>query len=252
MASLFQLSRTVFCRPSAVSWVFIMVALAACGAPDPRPAAAFALDRATTFSGTLPCADCPGIRWQLDLWPEGRFHLRREYVDRDAFANQLGRWRVDLRGARLILEGSEKTRGNAPVSLAISDADTLRLLDTRGQVIESTLPYELRRQANFEPAVFAATFSGEFRYLADAAGVQECATGHRYPVLMEGAYLAVERAYLNAVQTSGEPLFLTFDGELLNRQAMEGEGPPQSLRINRFLGFEPGRSCAMVAAAADR
>ena len=36
-----------------------------------------------TFVGELPCADCPGIRHQLDLWPDGAFFLRRTYLGRE-------------------------------------------------------------------------------------------------------------------------------------------------------------------------
>ena len=28
-------------------------------------------------AGTLPCHDCDGVRAQLDLWPDGVFHLSR-------------------------------------------------------------------------------------------------------------------------------------------------------------------------------
>lgn len=44
------------------------------------------------------------------------------------------------------------------------------------------------------PSPVADTMHGLFRYQADAATFEDCATGARYPVAMEGGYLDVERA----------------------------------------------------------
>jgi hypothetical protein len=33
-----------------------------------------------TFAGDLPCADCPGIRYQLELFPRQAFFLRMAYL----------------------------------------------------------------------------------------------------------------------------------------------------------------------------
>ncbi len=42
----------------------------------------------------------------------------------------------------------------------------------------------------------ASTLSGMMVYFADAARLTECRSGRSYPIVMEGDYLALERAYL--------------------------------------------------------
>ena len=36
-----------------------------------------------SFLGVLPCADCPGVKHHLDLWPDNVFHLHREWLERE-------------------------------------------------------------------------------------------------------------------------------------------------------------------------
>jgi len=50
-----------------------------------------------TFNGTLPCADCVGIRYHLDLWSDGVFHLRQSYLGTSVVADNRGRWHKDPR-----------------------------------------------------------------------------------------------------------------------------------------------------------
>lgn len=211
--------------------------------------AAFELSEPTSYEGTLPCADCPGIDWHLDLWPEGRFQLSREYQERGDSDDDLGRWRINPIDNSLLLYGS---RG-APQRLAVIDPATLRLLAPGGAAIVSELPYELNRLALFTPTEITQNLRGEFRYLADAASFVECRTGHSYPVLMEGDYLNAERQYLATREDAGEPaaLFLQLEGRIVNRRVMEPEGPPQSLRIERLVAALPNLSCERAMSQAS-
>lgn len=58
-----------------------------------------------SFRGVLPCADCPGVRHHLDLWPDEVFHLRREWLGRGLVRDDLGRWRFEPARRALILAG---------------------------------------------------------------------------------------------------------------------------------------------------
>ena len=40
------------------------------------------LDWAGSYEGTLPCADCPGIRTRLTLEQDGRYQRQTQYLDR--------------------------------------------------------------------------------------------------------------------------------------------------------------------------
>jgi len=228
-------------------------------------AVVLALDEPASFTGTLPCADCPGVAWHLDLWPDGRFHLRQRYLDRGdepahddenqlaqapGARDQLGRWRRNPADDSLLLQGGRE----APLRLQVVDLDTLRLMDTQGRSIESDLSYELRREEQFSPTEIALSLYGEFRYFADSASFEECLTGYRYPVLMEGDYRSAESAYGKELRRSGadpgSALYLRLDGSVLNRRIMEHEGPTQSLYIDRFVGFVPSLRCERAMSTA--
>ncbi|PTE18405.1 copper resistance protein NlpE N-terminal domain-containing protein [Phaeovulum veldkampii] len=49
------------------------------GAEEPGQGA-HGLRLPASFTGTLPCADCEGIRHHLDLWPDQSFALRLEWL----------------------------------------------------------------------------------------------------------------------------------------------------------------------------
>ena len=225
-------------------------AAAAVGAVRAEPSAQPAempLELPASFTGRLPCADCPGVDWHLDLWPDGRFHLARRYVDREGSDDELGRWRLSPAADAILLLGADQ----APWQLRIIDARTLRLLDRSGRPIESSLPYELRSDGTLSTTELSVAAGGEFRYMADAASLRECRTGYSYPVLMEGDYAALERAYLNAVAAAGEPLYARVEAAIVNRQAMEGEGAAQSLRIDRFVALQPDMRCERAMSEAS-
>jgi len=66
-------------------------------------------------------------------------------------------------------------------------------------------------------------FTGEMRYMADAALFTDCRTGRTLPIAMEADYLKMERAYLKAVVEPGAPMYVTFEGFIVPRPKMEGE-----------------------------
>ncbi|MFK8041638.1 copper resistance protein NlpE N-terminal domain-containing protein [Congregibacter sp.] len=220
-----QRIRVKFLRPMLLSLLLLMGCTV--GATRGMP---FKLEVATSYEGQLPCASCPGVLWQLDMWPDGRFHLRQEYLDRNAVNGRIGQWRYEAAQQRLVLLAS----GHDRVFLSVVGADELRLLDRTGESIESELNYGLRRQAVFDTSEFAISLRGEFRYFADAASFTDCASGFRYPVIMGENFLELERGYLAQKLGAGKPWTIRIDAQILNEQAMEGEGPPQSVLIEGF------------------
>ena len=68
-----------------------------------------------TFAGELPCADCPGIRYQLDLLPAGRSILRRTYLGRepDNVFDAIGGFLIAADGRRLILMATARRRSSS-------------------------------------------------------------------------------------------------------------------------------------------
>ncbi len=218
-------------------------------AARPAPAggaAAGLLKLPATFRGDLPCADCPGIRHHLDLWPDGTYHLRREWLDRKLTRDELGRWMIASPGRILRLRG-----GESALSFAIPDEHRLRLLDTQGQAIESAQPLDLTSDGQLQPTDLTLLMGGEMTYLADAARFTECLTGRGYPIAPEADARALEQAYLRQAASPGAPLYVTLEGTLTPRPKMEGPGQEPSLVVNRFVGAWPNQNCSRSKADAE-
>lgn len=209
--------------------------------------AAYALRLPATFRGDLPCADCEAIRHHLDLWPDGVFHLRREWLSSDLRHDALGRWRVDpARRAILLQDG-----GEMPLQFEIKGIDRLRLLDIHGRPIASTLPYELMSKGSLTPTDLKPPLSGEMVYFADAARFTECLTGRNYPMATESAFPDAERAYLAARSALAAPLYVTFEGAIVPRPKMEGDGLQPTIVVNRFIAAWPNERCERAMADAS-
>jgi len=100
-----------------------------------------------SFSGILPCADCPGIFYQVNLLPDHTFVSRMSYRERHTQVDDRGTWRFKGDGETLVLRG----RGGETQKFALHDRDTLRKLDQAGQEIVSKLNYDLKRAPAFTP-----------------------------------------------------------------------------------------------------
>jgi uncharacterized lipoprotein NlpE involved in copper resistance len=98
-----------------------------------------------TFVGTLPCADCPGIRYQVNLFPDQTFVSRMTYEERNSAFDDSGHWQVLDKGQTLALRGGHETTAR----FRLRDHATLRKLDANGNEIASKLNYDLKRAPTF-------------------------------------------------------------------------------------------------------
>ena len=201
-----------------------------------------------TWTGTLPCADCPGIRYRLNLWPDGVFHLHREWLDRDFEESDIGRWRKDPAKNAILLYGGHEM----PLQFSVEGPRTLRQLDVSGRPIESGLPYELTSESSLERLDLELPMRGIFTYMADAPRFEECLTGRSYPVAMEGAYIELERAYLAADKPGpGAPLLAALEGAITERPAMEGDRLIPTVVVRRFIRLLPSQNCERAMSEAS-
>ena len=132
-----------------------------------------------SFDGVLPCADCPGIRYQLDLMPDKTFASCMTYEERNASFGDHGHWRLSDDGKFLVLEGSHSDSADR---YAVRDANTLRKLDADGHEIESKLNYDLTRAAKYTRIAACATGSVSLENtnwkLTDLAGAPVKSASH--------------------------------------------------------------------------
>jgi copper homeostasis protein (lipoprotein) len=198
-------------------------------------------DLPASFEGELPCADCPGIFYHLDLFEDRVFFLRTTYLGRGtgAIRDTLGSWVVGSDDHRLVLYGGTE----APIFFRVIDADTIRKLDIEGRDIESSLNYILRRKKDLKPIELRLEMRGMYRYMADAALFKECVSGRTFQVAMEADNAALERAYLEARGEPGAPLLVSLQGRIAERPAMEGGALVLTVVPERFIGVWPGETC---------
>jgi copper homeostasis protein (lipoprotein) len=213
------------------------------GAADPGPGiAAHGLRLPATFRGTLPCADCEGIRHHLDLWPDQHYHLSREWLGKEdgaARRDEIGRWYADPGRGAIVLYGASEM----PLFWQVMAPERLRQMDMAGNPIDSDLPYDLTSEGTLEPTELRDLFLlGRMTYMADSARFKECFSGVDYPVAQEGDYLAMERAYLEAAPDPGAPVMVHVEGDLALRTPMEGP-PRMSLVVERFIAVRDADAC---------
>ena len=139
------------------AWLVILIVtfFLGCGGQANReaaqqPATQFAVDSPATFSGVLPCADCAGIRYTLNLEPANAFYWRQTYLGKGEGEGEsfydIGSWSLSEDGKTLTLQGS----GEAPLTFAVKSAEMLSKLDLEGKEIQSQLNYNLTRAGQFE------------------------------------------------------------------------------------------------------
>jgi copper homeostasis protein (lipoprotein) len=194
-----------------------------------------------SFIGELPCADCPGIRYHINLFPDRVFFLRTTHLGRgdDAAPDDIGSWVVSSDRTMLLLKGGRE----APAMFRIRDENTLRMLNVEGRDIESPLNYDLQRSKNFEPLEPRLTMRGMYRYFADAGLFTECLNGRGLPVAQEKDNATLESTYVKARLKPGEELLVNLEGQIAMRPKMEGQGTQPSLVVERFIGIWPGEKC---------
>ena len=118
---------------------------------------------------------------------------------------------------------------------------------TRGGGREAHLVLvSVKREAASTPAAETEgmELEGMFRYMADAALFRDCRTNKVFPVAMEGAYIELERAYLNSGINAGKEVMVRLLGRYLERPAMEGNRNEVNLIVDTLEKVDPENTCA--------
>lgn len=194
-----------------------------------------------SFAGDLPCADCQGIRYRLNLFPDGAFYLRMTYLGKGggASSDDIGTWMLSSNQKVLVLTGGRE----ASTLLRIADPKTLRKLDLEGRDIDGPLNYAITRAAAFERLEPKLLMRGMYRYMADAGLFTECSTGQRWPVAQEAENATLEREYGKVRTQPGGPVLVSVDGRVAMRPKTDGPGLQPTLVPERFIGAFPGETC---------
>lgn len=94
----------------------------------------------STWEGEIPCADCPGILYTLDLKNDNLYSGKLVYLEKsvDPFASN-GTWSIDAEG-KIVLTPS--TKGSSSQFL-LYNGEYVEMLDADGKKIETKLNYKL-------------------------------------------------------------------------------------------------------------
>jgi copper homeostasis protein (lipoprotein) len=99
---------------------------------------------AGTFTGTMPCADCPGIDTKLVLNADGTYKLHESYRDKpDGDFDSEGTWTAEEDGRRIRLDPNSKS--NQDRLFAVKGNNEIESLDLEGKPITTTMPHSLKR-----------------------------------------------------------------------------------------------------------
>ena len=206
-----------------------------------------ALRLPATFTGTLPCADCAGQSYRLNLFPDDSYFLRTTSVGRtSAPVDEIGSWALSS-DERVVVLG--RSRGEQEL-FEIRDANTLRKLDMNGEPIGSRVANELRRSPAFQMVDVRLPMRGAYRSMADAGRFTECSTGQEWAVESGGASRDVEAAYAK-LGAKGEPVLVALEGHVTIRPKVEGTGTERTLSVDRFIEPRSGDMCAPRFAGAS-
>lgn len=91
------------------------------------------LDWAGEYVGTLPCADCEGIKYSVVLQKDGNFALEQEYLGKETVYQDEGFYKWDASGNVLHLNSNV-----SPLILKVEE-NRLRVLDQEGKEITGNL-----------------------------------------------------------------------------------------------------------------
>jgi copper homeostasis protein (lipoprotein) len=194
--------------------------IAAMAPPAPAPAPRVALppvielrDLPATFTGTLPCADCQGLMYELSLFPDDSFHLRTTHLGKGApgSADEVGSWGLSSDRRVVVVKADDRPAEY----FSIRDNTRLRKLDMNAQEIVSTQAHELRRSSSFSVMDVKGAWKGAYRQGPDGRWFTECASGQRWTVAEQsGAAAALDTAYRQAGRKAGEALVVSIQGHL--------------------------------------
>ncbi|HEY8539747.1 MAG TPA: META domain-containing protein [Steroidobacteraceae bacterium] len=194
------------------------------------------------FSGVLPCADCPGIRYEIDLRANNIYFLRMTYLDAapERRYEDIGTWSIASDLHTLALRGSRL----APLLFSISSSTSLRKLDSEGQPIESELNYTLTRSEPYAALTPEVPLRGTYSLIDGQAVVKECKTGLELRLEGEGAAKLAEQFASLKEEKKHSPL-VAAEGRI--------EAPPDAseakLVLTSTARFWPDESCTMRGVA---
>ncbi len=194
------------------------------------------IERDMTFTGTLPCKKCPGIQYHINVYQDGKFEARREYIDRNQIELIQGQWQLDERTLHFTSQ-----RTPMPSFLFASNRH-LTLMDSAGQPIVSAENHTLTRQQDFQKIDSRLPLLGLYQLKDNQASFTDCSSGASHQIAMTQHHMPMMRSYQTNPSLNGKQVVAT----LTARKSTEHD---QTLLVDKFEQFWPGATCPTEQAA---
>ncbi len=226
---------------ATVLTLFLLFFVAGCSALGPAPDTRLS-GKNTTYTGSIPCADCDAQKLTVTFFGNKTFRLKRVFTGLQGGGSKtvydLGTWKE--RGNRLVLDNG----GRWPLQFRSVSGTEIEMLDQRGNPIVSKLDYSLRKTAFVDMLPGPMTMKGEFLYMADASTFTECQTGRKYPLLFATSTSSVEKQYLAARSAPGKPVLVMLKGRFAMQKPAAGAIPREYIVVQKFIRFWRSGTCA--------
>ncbi len=190
------------------------------------------IDNDMTFEGVLPCADCPGIAYHINLYRDGRFEVRQEYLERGHVELISGTWLLDKRSLHLV---------NQQTTLPIFHFRSNRHLvmtDLNGKPILVSENYQLERQEGLKKLDPRQPMLGMYQLQHNQATFVQCQTGESLTVANTQNHLPMMRLYQQDQRFNNKAVIAT----LVGRKSTD-EQHGEMLYIDKFEQFWPNATC---------
>lgn len=190
------------------------------------------IDSDMTFEGVLPCADCPGIAYHINLYRDGRFEARQEYLERGQVQLISGSWLLEKRTLHLVNQQS-----TLPVFHFRSNRQ-LVMTDLAGKPILSSEAYQLNRQESVKKIDQRQPMLGMYQLRNNQATFIQCNNGESLPIANTQNHLPMMRLYQQDPRFTNNSVVAT----LVGRKGQDQYGTP-TLFIDKFEQFWPNATC---------
>lgn len=190
------------------------------------------IDSDMTFEGVLPCADCPGVHYHINLYRDGRFEARTEAMERGQVQLITGSWLLDKRTLHLVNQQS-----TLPVFHFRSNRQ-LVMTDLSGKPILSSDAYQLIRQDSLKKIDQRQPMLGMYQLRNNQAIFIQCQSGESLPIANTQNHLPMMRLYQQDPRFNNKAVITT----LVGRKAADQNGI-DTLYIDKFEQFWPNATC---------
>ena len=207
----------------------------------------FRIVELATYSGTLPCEDCVGIRYVLSLRPDGRFYRQRTYLRSENSGESVldaGAWSAHSS----VLTLASTTQENE--AFTIASARSLLLLDREGDHAACAGQPEANCSLTREPRAYAPPglyrIRGIYREVGARRTLQPCGSRLPLPAETSGPPLLLQR--LSKAASGGRPALVTVTAQFEKAGDPSAPETGETLRIANVLTAQPGIACPAAVA----